>query len=233
MELKYDIYMLNNAQGTGEKRQYIRIVQHEPMTEKQLQEKIQSRCSLTKGDVAAVLAELHDLMVEEFSLGRRFYIPEIGYFSMSASLEMPEENPDKKITGKEVRITGINFRPEGKLMEEVQRNVHFVRSRYSNQSTNTLRKSYWRNQGVSPREPLYHHSHPAHPLWLDSLHGTEVAQPFLRERHHGEGRHPACSYLFLEVKGGRNSIFQFNHHYYDKGRADRQNQRHRMGGLRG
>lgn len=64
MELKYDIYMLNNAQGTGEKRQYIRIVQHEPMTEKQLQEKIQSRCSLTKGDVAAVLAELHDLMVE-------------------------------------------------------------------------------------------------------------------------------------------------------------------------
>lgn len=105
------------------------------MTEKQLQEKIQNRCSLTKGDVAAVLAELHDLMVEELSLGRRFYIPEIGYFSMSAILEMPEENPDKKITGKEVRITGINFRPEGKLMEEVQRNVHFVRSRYSNQST--------------------------------------------------------------------------------------------------
>ena len=86
MELKYDIYMLNNAQGTGEKRQYVRIVQHEPMTEKQLQEKIQSRCSLTKGDVAAVLAELHDLLVEEFSMGRRFYIPEIGYFSMSASL---------------------------------------------------------------------------------------------------------------------------------------------------
>ena len=36
MELKYDIYMLNNAQGRGEKRQYVRIVQHEPMTEKQL-----------------------------------------------------------------------------------------------------------------------------------------------------------------------------------------------------
>ena len=32
MELKYDIYTLNNAQGTGEKRQYVRIVQHEPMT---------------------------------------------------------------------------------------------------------------------------------------------------------------------------------------------------------
>ena len=46
MELKYDIYTLNNAQGTGEKRQYVRIVQYEPMTEKQLQEKIQN-CYIT------------------------------------------------------------------------------------------------------------------------------------------------------------------------------------------
>ncbi|EKC72678.1 DNA-binding protein [human gut metagenome] len=45
MELKYDIYMLNNAQGTGEKRQYIRIVQHEPMTEKQLQDRHRKRPS--------------------------------------------------------------------------------------------------------------------------------------------------------------------------------------------
>lgn len=135
MELKYDIYSLHNSQGTGENRQYVRIVQHEPMTEKQLQEKIQNRSSLTKGEVAAVLAELHDLLVEEFSMGRRFYIPEIGYFSISASLEMPEENPDKKVTGREVRITGINFRPEGKLLEKIQSKVHFVRSRYTNQST--------------------------------------------------------------------------------------------------
>ena len=233
MELKYDIYMLNNAQGTGEKRQYIRIVQHEPMTEKQLQEKIQSRCSLTKGDVAAVLAELHDLMVEEFSLGRRFYIPEIGYFSMSASLEMPEENPDKKITGKEVRITGINFRPEGKLMEEVQRNVHFVRSRYSNQSTKYSEEKMLENIKEYLQKNRYITTRILRILFGLTPYMAQKAQPFLRERHHGEGRHPACSYLFLEVKGGRNSIFQFNHHYYDKGRADRQNQRHRMGGLRG
>ena len=134
MELKYDIYTIKNSQGSGEDRQYVRLVQHEPMTDKELEAHIQNRCSLTKGDVAAVLKELHDICVQEFSMGRRFHIPELGYFSLSASLEMPEENPDKKITGKEVRLTGINFRPEAKLMEEVQRNVHFVRSRYSNQS---------------------------------------------------------------------------------------------------
>ncbi len=135
MELKYDLYTINNSQGTGENRQYVRLVQYEPMTETQLEEKIQNRCSLTKGDVAAVLSELRDIAVSEFQMGRRFYIPEIGYFSLSASLEMPEEHPDKKITGKEVRLTGINFRPEASFLQEVQRGLHFVRSRYSNQST--------------------------------------------------------------------------------------------------
>ena len=134
MELKYDIYTISNSQGTGENRQYVRIIQHEPMSEKALQERIQNRCSLTKGDVAAVLAELHDIAVQEFSEGRRFYIPEIGYFSLSASLEMPEDKPNKKITGKDVRITGINFRPEAKLLQEVQRQAHVVRSKYTSQS---------------------------------------------------------------------------------------------------
>ena len=135
MDLKYDIYSIRNSQGSGENRTYVRLVQYDPMSEKALREKIQNRCSLTKGDVAAVLAELHDIALEEFAQGRRFYIPEIGYFSLSASLEMPEDNPDKKITGKEVRISGINFRPEAKFLKEVQRNSHFVRSRYSSQST--------------------------------------------------------------------------------------------------
>ena len=135
IELKYDVYTINNATGSGEVRNYVRVVQYEPMTAGELQAAIQQRCSLTKGDVAAVLSELHDIFVKEFRMGHRFYIPEIGYFSMSASLEMPEDKPDKKITGKEVRINGINFRPEASLLQEVQRGVHFVRSRYSSRST--------------------------------------------------------------------------------------------------
>ena len=135
MELKYDIYTIKNAVGSGESRQYVRLVQYEPMDEKQLQTKIQNKCSLTKGDVAAVLAELHDIAVEELANGNRLFIPGIGYFSLSASLEMLEDKPEKKITGREVRITGINFRPEATLLREVQRCVHFVRSRYSSQST--------------------------------------------------------------------------------------------------
>lgn len=77
MDLKYDIYTIKNSQGTGENRQYVRLVQHEPMTDKELETAIQNRCSLTKGDVAAVLRELHDICVQEFTMGRRVHIPEL------------------------------------------------------------------------------------------------------------------------------------------------------------
>lgn len=134
MDLQYDIYKLNNSQGMGEERKYVRLMQHEPMGDRQLMETIQQRCSLTKGDVAAVLAELHDICVSELSMGRRFHIPEIGYLSLSVGLEMPENDPNKKITGREVRLKGISFRPEAKVMTAIQRNVHFVRADYSRQS---------------------------------------------------------------------------------------------------
>ena len=135
MDLKYDIYTIKNSQGIGENRQYVRLVQHESMTDKELEAAIQNRCSLTKGDVAAVLRELHDICVQEFSMGRRVHIPELGYFSLAASLEMPENQPDRKITGKEVRLAGINFRPESSLMDEVERGMHFIRSEYTTQSS--------------------------------------------------------------------------------------------------
>ena len=105
------------------------------MTDKELEAAIQNRCSLTKGDVAAVLRELHDICVQEFTMGRRVHIPELGYFSLAASLEIPENQPDRKITGKEVRLAGINFRPESSLMDEVERGMHFIRSEYTTQSS--------------------------------------------------------------------------------------------------
>lgn len=159
MKLKYDIYKLRNAEGNGKDRPYVRVIQHEPMNEQQLKATIQERCSLTKGDVAAVLEEFRDLFIRELSEGRRFYLPGIGYFSLSVSLqktdasdadndnseEMATANQDdttdaggtrkKKITGHDVRLTGINFKPEANLVDTVGRNVHFIRSRYSRQST--------------------------------------------------------------------------------------------------
>lgn len=143
MDLKYDVYTITNAEGSGEERKYVRLKQHEAMTAHELEATIQQRCTLTKGDVAAVFSELHDIVVTEFSMGRRVYVPQLGYFSLAVNLEMPEENPDKKITGKEVRLRGINFRPEAGLLQEIERNIHFVRSEYSSRSNFFTEEKLW------------------------------------------------------------------------------------------
>ena len=113
------------------------------MTASELESTIQQRFTLTKGDVAAVFTELHDIVVSEFSMGRRVYVPKLGYFSLAVNLEVPEDNPDKKITGKEVRLRGINFRPEASLLQEIDRNVHFIRSEYTGRSNVFTEKKLW------------------------------------------------------------------------------------------
>ena len=143
MDLKYDVYTITNAEGSGEERKYVRLKQHEAMTASELEATIQQRCTLTKGDVAAVFTELHDIVVSEFLMGRRVYVPKLGYFSLAVNLEVPEDNPDKKITGKEVRLRGINFRPEAGLLQEIDRNVHFIRSEYTGRSNVFTEKKLW------------------------------------------------------------------------------------------
>ena len=135
MQLKYDLYTINNAMGSGKSRRYVRLILREPLTARELEAAIEKRCSLTKGDVAAVLAELRDLCVQAFIEGRRFYIPEIGYLSLAASLNVDDNNADRKVTGNDVRIAGINFRPEASLVKEVSQGVRFVRTKHSNQSS--------------------------------------------------------------------------------------------------
>ena len=54
MDLKYDVYTITNAEGSGEERKYVRLKQYEAMTAHELEATIQQRCSLTKGDVDAV-----------------------------------------------------------------------------------------------------------------------------------------------------------------------------------
>ena len=143
MDLKYDVYTITNAEGSGEERKYVRLKQHEAMTASELEATIQQRCTLTKGDVAAVFTELHDIVVSEFSMGRRVYVPQLGYFFLFLYLEMPEDKPDKKVTGKELRLRGINFRPVGGLLREIEKRVHFVRSEYTGRSNIYTEEKLW------------------------------------------------------------------------------------------
>ena len=67
MAIKYEIHSIHNSKGEGGEQKFVRLRDHEPMTSKQMEQYIEQACSLTRGDVQAVMTSLHDLIVTELS----------------------------------------------------------------------------------------------------------------------------------------------------------------------
>lgn len=55
MAIRYEIHTIENAQGTGKERLYIQLKNAKAMTADELESAIENACSVTKGDVKAVL----------------------------------------------------------------------------------------------------------------------------------------------------------------------------------
>ena len=135
MSIKYEIQSIKNSQGSGEERHFARIFEREPMTAEQLKSRIQASCTLTKGDIEATLSALREQMIHELSQGHRFYIPSIGYFSLSADLDMPDDKPIDKVRGDYISVRNIKFRPDAAMLHEVRGNVRFERATFSSESS--------------------------------------------------------------------------------------------------
>lgn len=143
MSIKYEIHSIKNSEGTGRERRFARIFEHEPKTGAQLEKHIQDNCSLTKGDVQATLMTLRDCLIHELSQGNRVHIPEIGYFSLSVELDMPEDTPTDKARGDYISVRNIRFRPENSLLDEVRQNARFERAKFSTKSPEYDEDGLW------------------------------------------------------------------------------------------
>lgn len=133
MSINYEIHTLSNSQGTGAERHFARIFEGSPMTAQQLEHLIQDNSTLKKGDIEATLSELREQMVRELSQGHRFYIPNVGYFSLSVKLDA-DGKAVEKVSGKDLHLHNINFRPEASLLQEVGSKVRFRRARLTSKS---------------------------------------------------------------------------------------------------
>ena len=133
MSINYEIHTINNSQGSGTARHFARIVEGSPMSAQQLERLIQDNSTLKKGDIEATLSELREQMVRELSQGHRFYIPNVGYFSLSVKLDA-DGKAVEKVSGGDLRLHNINFRPEASLLQEVGSKVRFRRARLTSKS---------------------------------------------------------------------------------------------------
>ncbi len=129
-ERKFEIRILKNVDGKGKKRKYAHLLQYKAKDEKQAIEAMQNRSTFSRGTAEDVLSALRDFFVIEMREGRRVYIPEIGYFSLSAGLKESNTGKTSEITGDDICISGINFRPEASLLRDIGEDMHFIRQHY-------------------------------------------------------------------------------------------------------
>lgn len=143
MAIKFEVLSIENAQDTGVARPYVQLVNGSRLSEEELEERIEKSCSVTRADVKAVLSELCHYAIEELSAGNRFYIPNIGYLSLSVGNTPPAQKADGKITGKDVYLRNINFKPDRKFFGKVRSKVSFERSSHTTRSTRYTYDELW------------------------------------------------------------------------------------------
>lgn len=119
MAIKYEVHNIENSQGTGQVCLFVRLRQGRAMTADELADKLAASSTLTAADMKAVMSELCHYAKEELAAGHRFYLPEIGYLSLSVGNTPPEEKADGKLTGNDVYLRNIDFRPEAKFLNRV------------------------------------------------------------------------------------------------------------------
>lgn len=142
MELEYELKTIENAKGEGHGQRYVSLRQAEPMNAEQMEREIESATTLTAADVRGVLAVLHDMIVRDLSQGRRVHLDGIGYLSLSAGLALAADD-GHKVTGKDVYLRGVNFRPEDRLVDAIRGNVSFRRGKRASKSAAYTADELW------------------------------------------------------------------------------------------
>lgn len=93
----------------------------------QLCKMIQERCTVTEGDVLAVLNAVAQIMGQELANGIQVELPDIGTFAPSLSSNQRIIDTTDKQLARHLRIDNINFYPKDSLKKKF-RNVSFRRA---------------------------------------------------------------------------------------------------------
>lgn len=155
MPIRYEIRTIENSQGTGNERSFVRIVQQQSLTPARLEAAIQEMSSATIGDVKAVLSALRYFAARELAQGRRFHVPGMGYLSLSVGFKVPPEKLEKKLTARNVCVRGLNFRPEHALLRRIKTEAAFEKAEYSTLSTRYEADALWQNVEAYLKEHRY------------------------------------------------------------------------------
>lgn len=127
MPILFDFYVSPSDSGKGEKEKYhARVVRSHTVQIDDIVNNISKRCTLSKGDIRAVLDELGDELVYNLCEGNRVYLPGIGYFYLS--LSTPKEADPKTTRSQSIGIKAVEFRADSILKNSLESHARFERS---------------------------------------------------------------------------------------------------------
>lgn len=118
MKVRFEFAPVPMPQNRKNKlRYYPRVVNRRLVKTDEITKEIQTACSLTEGDVVAVLRALSHSLSGYLMQGERVHLDGIGYFDVT--LTCPETTDPKKTRASSVHYKGINFLPDKELKSKV------------------------------------------------------------------------------------------------------------------
>ncbi|MGI6224000.1 MAG: hypothetical protein ACOYJG_10345 [Prevotella sp.] len=194
MDVYYEIHTLKNIPGEKKERKYVVLRHLNHLSEDEMESYIEASCTLTKADVRGVLTALRQFAIEQLSQGNNFYIPGIGRLSLEVRLDKNANSPNHKLTGKDIFLRGLNFRPEKKFFDEIALDMNFKQSDYTTLSPDYEEERLW--AAVS-----------------DYLSTHEfLTRPIMRKQF-GLSKYNVIKWLTRFIESGRIRKLSINHHY--------------------
>lgn len=127
MPILFDFYTSPSNSGKGEKEKYhARVVRSHTVQINDIVNNISKRCTLSKGDIQAVLDELGDELVYNLCEGNRVCLPGIGYFYLS--LSAPKDADPKTTRSQSIGIKAVEFRADSILKKGLENHAKLERS---------------------------------------------------------------------------------------------------------
>lgn len=127
MAVKFDFYESPVAPGSKKGVHYhARVVGSHTTNTAEITRRIQSACSLTKGDIKGALSALSDILIEDLSNGDRVHLEGVGYFQIT--LECAETEDPSKTHAQNVHFKTVRFTPDKILKKELHKAIHTKRS---------------------------------------------------------------------------------------------------------
>lgn len=127
MPILFDFYASPSNPEKEEKEKYhARVVRSHTVDINDIVNNISKRCTLSKGDIRAVLDELGDELVYNLCEGDRVCLPGIGYFYLS--LSAPRDADPKMTRSQSIGIKAVEFRADSILKNNLENRARFERS---------------------------------------------------------------------------------------------------------